>query len=60
MDGLKSGIRQAEKNISLWKSIEIEIDETRFESVLQRLNKELKDAGTFYNEAVKFFTEVQK
>lgn len=60
MDGLKSGIRQAEKNISLWKSIENEIDETRFESVLQRLNKELKDAGTFYNEAVKFFTEVQK
>ena len=60
MDGLKSGIRQAEKNILLWKSIENEIDKDRFESVLQRLNKELGDAGIFYDEALKFFSEVQK
>lgn len=57
LKNLRTGLEQAEKNITLWKSIATEIDKKRFEEVLDALNQERKDASLFYEEALSFFKE---
>lgn len=53
---LTSGMKQADRNLKLWKSIQGKIDVRRYEEVMKSLLKERKDAEAFYHSAYRFFS----
>jgi len=60
MKNLKSGVRQVESNLLLWKSLKGKIDSERYRIVMLRLEKEKTDAIIFYNAARHFFVTKYK
>lgn len=53
---LELGMKQADRNIQLWESLRGKIDARRFDDVMKSLEQERKDAGTYYDAAVRFFS----
>lgn len=55
VSGLKSNVDKTKQNISIWMTLREDIDEERYLSVLEHLQKEEIAAIEFYNVADRFF-----
>lgn len=59
-DGLKKTMQVNARNRELWSRVKSAIDPERYEDVIERLDKEARDARKFYEEADSFFREASK
>lgn len=55
-NNLKAGMEIVDRNIRLWESLRDKIDARRYDEVMDSLRQERKDAETYYNSAIRFFS----
>lgn len=58
LESFQREVLQAEQNLLLWYSIRTKIDAQRYREVEERMERQLKDARTYYQSAIDMFTNL--